>query len=76
VADVRVLGAIGVVEMQRPLHPAPWIARFVERGVWIKPFGNVVYLTPPLVIGAADLGALTSAIVATVGERAGRPELS
>lgn len=76
VADVRVLGAIGVVEMQRPLHPAPWIARFVERGVWIKPFGNVVYLTPPLVIGAADLGALTSAIVATVGERAGRSELS
>lgn len=76
VADVRVLGAIGVVEMQRPLNPAPWIARFVERGVWIKPFGNVVYLTPPLVIEAADLGALTSAIVATVGERAGREGLS
>ncbi|MBY0448584.1 MAG: hypothetical protein K2P95_07820, partial [Hyphomonadaceae bacterium] len=64
----RVLGAIGVVELARPMHATAWIARFVERGVWIKPFGRTVYLTPPLVIGEEDLGALTAAVCATTAE--------
>ncbi len=66
VADVRVKGAIGVVELAAPaagLRPA-----FVERGVWLRPFGNIVYVMPPFVIAAADLRALTSAVCEVVGE--------
>ena len=62
VVDVRVLGAIGVVEVDKPvdMHVVPhW---FVERGVWIRPFGRLVYIMPPYVIGAAELTQLTDAI--------------
>ena len=52
VVDVRVLGAIGVVEMDRPVERGPLTARFVDLGCWIRPMGKVVYLTPPLVIEA------------------------
>jgi adenosylmethionine-8-amino-7-oxononanoate aminotransferase len=62
VVDVRVKGAVGVVQMDRPVDAAVLRARFVEKGVWIKPFGDVIYLTPPLVIEPPDLTALTSAI--------------
>ncbi len=61
VADVRVMGALGVVQLDRPvaasLRPA-----FVERGVWVRPFGDIVYLAPPFVIDATDLGTLTTAV--------------
>jgi adenosylmethionine-8-amino-7-oxononanoate aminotransferase len=63
VADVRVLGAIGVVEMDAPVDVAALTARFAGLGCWIRPMGKVIYLTPPLVIGGADLGALTQAVV-------------
>ena len=43
--------------------------RFVERGLWIKPFGDVIYLTPPLVIDAGDLSALTRGIYEVLSER-------
>jgi adenosylmethionine-8-amino-7-oxononanoate aminotransferase len=62
VRDVRVKGAVGVVEMERPVAAAGLRARFVEKGVWIKPFGNVIYLTPPLVIAERDLSGLTCSI--------------
>ncbi len=62
VLDVRVKGAVGVVQMDRPVDAAGLRARFVEKGCWIKPFGDVVYLTPPLVIGEDDLSLLTRAI--------------
>ena len=62
VVDVRVKGAVGVIQMDRPVDAAELRARFVKKGCWIKPFGDVIYLTPPLVIGENDLSALTRAI--------------
>jgi len=61
VVDVRVMGAIGVVQLAAPdaarLRPA-----FVERNVWVRPFGDIIYLAPPFVIDAADLATLTGAV--------------
>jgi adenosylmethionine-8-amino-7-oxononanoate aminotransferase len=68
VGEVRVKGAIGVVQMEGPVDALELRAKFVEKNCWIKPFGDVVYLTPPLVISAADLSALTSAIYETLRE--------
>jgi len=67
VADVRVLGAIGVVEMRRPVNVAVLQRAFVERGVWIRPFGRLVYLMPPYVINPRDLSRLTAAVVDVLG---------
>jgi adenosylmethionine-8-amino-7-oxononanoate aminotransferase len=65
VTEVRVMGAIGVVQLDTTeasrLRPA-----FVERGVWVRPFGDIVYLMPPFVIEEADLRTLTSAVVEVV----------
>jgi adenosylmethionine-8-amino-7-oxononanoate aminotransferase len=66
VVDVRVLGAIGVVEMQHPVDVAAAQRLFVDRGVWIRPFGKLVYVMPPYVIEPGDLTQLTAAIAALV----------
>ena len=63
VNDVRVLGAIGVVELSQPVDMRRVQPLFVGQGVWVRPFGRLVYLMPPLVISAADLARLTSAVV-------------
>ena len=47
---MRVRGAVGVVQMERPVDAIGLRAKFVDRGCWIKPFGDVIYLTPPFVI--------------------------
>lgn len=69
VVDVRVRGAIGVVELARDdasrLRP-----RFVEKGVWLRPFGRFVYLMPPFVIAPGDLSILTSSVCEVI-ENAG-----
>jgi adenosylmethionine-8-amino-7-oxononanoate aminotransferase len=62
VADVRTLGAIGVVEMRKPVDVAAAQRRFVDAGVWIRPFGTRVYLMPPYTINSEDLSRLTKAM--------------
>ena len=62
VKDVRVLGAIGVVELHAIPDPAALRMALVEQGVWIRPFRNILYLTPALTIGAGELAALCGAI--------------
>ncbi len=68
VADVRVLGAIGVVELNRPVDMITVQPRFVDAGVWIRPFGKLVYLMPPFIINERDLETLTSAVIDVVSE--------
>lgn len=63
VRDVRVLGAIGVVELDGITDREALKRRLVDAGVWVRPFGNVVYLTPALTIDGDDLAALTRAVV-------------
>lgn len=69
VRDVRVLGAIGVVELDDITDREALKRRLVEAGVWVRPFGNVVYLTPALTIDGDDLAALTRAVVAVLRQQ-------
>jgi len=66
VADVRVLGAIGVVELTEPVQMAVIQQQFVDRGVWVRPFGKLVYLMPPYVISDKDLRYLCRQVVEVV----------
>ncbi len=66
VKDVRVKGAIGVVEMERIDSLDGLRARFVEEGVFVRPFGNIIYLTPAFTIASDELKTLTDAIVKVV----------
>jgi adenosylmethionine-8-amino-7-oxononanoate aminotransferase len=70
VVDVRVRGAIGVVELDElPLERLYGMrAAFVERGLWVRPFGRIVYLTPAFVIGRDDLVVLTDGICRVLTE--------
>jgi adenosylmethionine---8-amino-7-oxononanoate aminotransferase len=69
VKDVRVQGAIGVVELTRVADLEALRARFIEAGVFIRPFGSIVYLTPAFTISEDDLATLTSAVVRVLSER-------
>ena len=62
VMDVRVLGAIGVVELQNPVVMATIQKQFVDKGVWVRPFGRLVYLMPSFIMTDNELSLLTAAV--------------
>jgi adenosylmethionine-8-amino-7-oxononanoate aminotransferase len=68
VKDIRVRGAIGVVELDRIANLNDLKRRLAAEGVWVRPFRNIVYLTPALTIDADDLRTLTNAIVTVIGK--------
>ena len=61
-ADVRALGAIGVVEMRAPVNVARLQAFFVAQGVWIRPFARNIYVMPPFTLNADEIARLCAAI--------------
>ena len=68
VADVRTLGAIGVIELHRSVDMATLQQRFVDEGVWVRPFGRLVYAMPPDIIKDQELETLARAMVRVVAE--------
>ena len=73
VADVRVLGAIGVVELAQPVDMQRVQPAFVEHGVWLRPFGRLVYTMPAFVIEPDDLSRITTAMHDVVRDHCSPP---
>jgi adenosylmethionine-8-amino-7-oxononanoate aminotransferase len=68
VAEVRIKGGIGVLELNQPVNMVSITKRFVDKGVWIRPFGKLVYVMPPYVISDEDLNLLLTAMTEAVAE--------
>ncbi len=68
VQEVRVLGGIGVIELKQAVEMQTIQPRFVEEGIWVRPFGKLVYIMPPLVINDKDLAFLCEKMVKVVAE--------
>jgi adenosylmethionine-8-amino-7-oxononanoate aminotransferase len=71
VADVRIKGGIGVLELNQPVNMASITKRFVDKGVWVRPFGKLVYVMPPYIISDEDLNLLLTAMTEAVAEELG-----
>jgi adenosylmethionine-8-amino-7-oxononanoate aminotransferase len=68
VTDVRIKGGIGVVELERPVNMSRITKSFVDKGVWIRPFGKLVYVMPPYIISEQELDTLLTALTEAVAE--------
>ncbi len=68
VADVRIKGGIGVLELEQPVDMPSITKRFVDKGVWVRPFGKLVYVMPPYIISEEELNSLLTALTETVAE--------
>jgi adenosylmethionine-8-amino-7-oxononanoate aminotransferase len=68
VRDVRVLGAVGVVQLHQPVDVVAVTRAALEHGVWVRPFRDLVYTMPPYVSSPAEVAAIGAAIVAAVAE--------
>jgi adenosylmethionine-8-amino-7-oxononanoate aminotransferase len=73
VSDVRVLGAIGVIQLEGPVDVGAATAAAVARGVWLRPFRDLIYAMPPYVTGAEDIELLSSAMCDAARAGAGSP---
>jgi adenosylmethionine-8-amino-7-oxononanoate aminotransferase len=69
VAEARVKGGIGVLELERAVDMQSITRRFVDKGVWIRPFGKLVYVMPPYIISDEELNTLLSAMTEAVAEQ-------
>jgi adenosylmethionine-8-amino-7-oxononanoate aminotransferase len=65
---VRIKGGIGVLELEQPVDMTRITRRFVDKGVWIRPFGKLVYVMPPYIISDEELDQLLTAMTAAVAE--------
>jgi adenosylmethionine-8-amino-7-oxononanoate aminotransferase len=68
VKEVRVKGAVGVIELDHAPDVEKLRSRFVQRGVFVRPFGSIIYLTPAFTIAPQELGTLINAVVEVVRE--------
>ena len=66
VAEIRTLGAIGVIELHEPVDMVKIQPEFVKRGVWVRPFGKLIYAMPPYIMNSDDTATLTTAMVDVV----------
>lgn len=63
IKEIRVLGAVGVIEMNNQIDVALYQKRFVVLGVWIRPFGNLLYIMPPYIITEKELNHLVDSLI-------------